>query len=155
MSSPEDARRILVVDASIVVKWLVEENDADLALFLLARSTASGIDVAAPSFMAYEVANALYQKHRRGLISIFEAQSSLAQLHRYFTGFRDVPQAQVRAIALAQAYGRPNVYDAHYLGLAEHLGAELWTADRTLCNVVARDLSWVHHLSEVEAEARQ
>ncbi|MBN1140086.1 MAG: type II toxin-antitoxin system VapC family toxin [Anaerolineae bacterium] len=35
-------------------------------------------------------------------------------------------------------------YDAHYLAVAEHLGAAFWTADRALAHAVQPELNWVH-----------
>jgi len=53
-----------------------------------------------------------------------------------------------RRIAPAGAADSPGaepaaVYDAHYLALAERLGAEMWTADRRLCQAVGAALPWV------------
>ena len=38
------------------------------------------------------------------------------------------------------------IYDAHYLALAERLGAEFWTADRRLQQAVGATLLWVRLL---------
>ena len=49
----------------------------------------------------------------------------------------------VRATDLAARFGLPAAYDAHYLALAERLGAPLWTTDRRLVNSVQAALPWV------------
>jgi hypothetical protein len=41
----------------------------------------------------------------------------------------------------------PAAYDAHYLALAERVGAEFWTTDRRLANKVREALPWVHLLA--------
>ncbi len=42
-------------------------------------------------------------------------------------------------------------YDGFYLATAEHLGAELWTADHALVhNVQQIGISWVHWMGEIE-----
>ena len=48
-----------------------------------------------------------------------------------------------RAIHLAERYSLNAAYDAHYLALADRLGAEFWTADRRLANSVRHELEWV------------
>ena len=53
-----------VVDASVAVKWLVVEEDADVAQEL----ATSGQELHAPRLMASEVANALWRKARAGEI---------------------------------------------------------------------------------------
>lgn len=50
------------------------------------------------------------------------------------------------ALRLAERYGLRAAYDAHYLALAERLGAEFWTADRRLAQQVAGELPWVRLL---------
>ena len=42
----------------------------------------------------------------------------------------------IQAVQLASRYGLLATYDAHYLALADHLEAELWTA-------VESELLWV------------
>ncbi len=49
----------VVVDASLAVKWLVEEDDSDRAHAALQAWVAQGITRIAPYLMPFEVANAL------------------------------------------------------------------------------------------------
>jgi predicted nucleic acid-binding protein len=52
-----------------------------------------------------------------------------------------------RALELAQRFSLPATHDAHYLALAERLGAEFWTADRRLTRAVQVTLPWVHWIA--------
>ena len=52
----------LVVDASVAVKWLVEEEDSEAADRLLEQRH----ELFAPRLMASEVGNALWRKVRMG-----------------------------------------------------------------------------------------
>ena len=121
-----------VVDASVAVKWLVAEDDADVAQEL----ATSGHDLHAPRLMASEVANAIWRKARTGEIERRAAGILLA----------DVPEMPVRwgadelvsaeAVRLALALDRP-IYDCVYLALAHRIDAIMLTADRRFANAVA------------------
>ena len=54
----------LVVDASVATKWLVPEDNSDIANDL----TVAGHELLAPRLMAFEVGNTLWRKARRGEI---------------------------------------------------------------------------------------
>ena len=121
-----------VVDASVAVKWLVAEDDADVAQEL----ATSDHDLHAPRLMASEVANALWRKARVGEIEGRVAGILLA----------DVPDMPVRwgadetvsadAVRLALGLDRP-IYDCVYLALAHRIGAVMLTADGRFANAVA------------------
>ena len=68
-----------VVDASVAVKWLVEEPDSDAALAL----AESGEELHAPRLMASEVANALWRKARLGQIERADASAALPWAPRH------------------------------------------------------------------------
>ncbi|CAD7783931.1 MAG: hypothetical protein KCCBMMGE_02340 [Candidatus Methanoperedenaceae archaeon GB37] len=52
------------------------------------------------------------------------------------------------ALKLAKSFSLPTTYDAHYLALAERLGAEFWTTDKRLVRTVQKVISWVRLLKE-------
>lgn len=54
----------VVVDASIAVKWVVEEPGSEDARALLETWLAADMQPVAPSWLACEVSNILYQKMR-------------------------------------------------------------------------------------------
>jgi predicted nucleic acid-binding protein len=115
----------LVVDASVATKWLVPEDDSELADALL-TSTAQ---LHAPAFLAMEVANALWMKMRRGELDDAKAGASLDYLRRIpwasWQGEEPLPETLSLAKALDHA-----VYDCAYLALALHLDARYVTADQ-------------------------
>ncbi len=119
----------IVVDASVVVKLLVEQPDSADAESVLEP----GIWRYAPEFLHIEVANALWAYARKKLISA-ELYKNL--LHRSF-GFEIQTQRDhdllASASALAVEYEHP-VYDCLYLALAISRGAQLVTADKRFCN---------------------
>jgi len=116
---------LLVVDASVATKWVVPEDDSELADALL-TSTAR---LHAPAFLAMEVANALWLKMRRGELDDAKARASLEYLRKIpwaaWHGEEPLPETLNLAKTLDHA-----VYDCAYLALAIHLDAVYVTADR-------------------------
>ena len=70
----------VVVDASIALKWTINEDDSNTALALLADWTYRGIEVHAPSLLAYEVTNALYRRIRKDEIPFYDARRGLTEI---------------------------------------------------------------------------
>ena len=127
----------VVVDASLVVKWLVPEVNSDKA-DTLARSWAqSGVRTVAPFLMPVEVTNALYQRVVRGEASIATAIAGLERLLDSGIELQEQYETHVRAIELAYQLRQGAAYDAHYLALAELLDCELWTADERFYRVAS------------------
>ena len=60
----------VVVDASLAVKWLVEEDDSDKAHTALQARVAQDITRIARHLMPFEVANALHRRVLRGELNV-------------------------------------------------------------------------------------
>jgi hypothetical protein len=56
--------KVVVVDACLALKWVLPENDTDIAIMLLDTWANEGIEVIAPDLFAYEVTNILYRRIR-------------------------------------------------------------------------------------------
>jgi len=121
-----------VVDASVTLKWLVAEEDADIA----DRLAASGQELHAPRLMASEVANALWRKVRQGQMERAEAGAAMALLVDAPVCWNDDETVGADAVRLALALDHP-VYDCMYLALAHRIGATVVTADRRFVTAVA------------------
>jgi len=145
-------KKAVVVDTSIVLKWVLDEPDSTLALALLTRWFNDEIVIQAPALLTYEVANALFQRVRKGEIAAESAWQAFedALFPELMLNFIEYTEISKRAILLAHQYNLPATYDAHYLALAEHEKCEYWTADTRLCNAVRDKLPWVHQLSEYQ-----
>jgi predicted nucleic acid-binding protein len=121
----------LVVDASVALKWLVEEEGSDAADALRGRH------LVAPALIRIEVANVLRTMVARGSVP----QAAAAEL---FALFQKAPVDIVesddalerRALDLAIAVAHP-VYDCIYLALAERMAASVVTADSRLLRILA------------------
>lgn len=133
---------LICIDASLVVRLVVDSEDDRLPM-LWQRWIESGQQLAAPALLFYEVANALYQYQKQRYFSPeLVEQAFLAALSLPVRLYSEL-SLHMRAIKLAQRFSLPATYDAHYLALAEHLGAEFWSADRRLARKVQSQLDWV------------
>lgn len=113
----------LVVNASVTLKWLVEEPGSEAALALRGR------DLAAPVLLRIEVANALRTLMVRGATDRAQAVGLLRVLQSAPLILAETDDAlEARALELALDLGRP-VYDCIHLATAERMGRILVTAD--------------------------
>ncbi len=123
-------KNIVVVDTSIVIKWIIEESDSDTAFALLTRWFTEGVVILAPILLAYEITNVLYQRIRKGNIQVDEAEQLLTyvllQALKLDTSYDYA--LSVRATQLAHQFSLQATYDAYYLALAERENCEYWTA---------------------------
>ena len=122
----------VVVDASIVVKWLVDEDDSPLALALRAKQ-----DAAAPDFVLIECRNVLLTKTRKKLLTPADAMRAESGIGA--TGLELFPSQRflTKAFALALELGEP-IYDCIYLATAIALDRQLVTADVNFCKAAKR-----------------
>ena len=121
-----------VVDASVAVKWLVAEDEADVAEEL----ATGGHDLHAPRLMASEVANALWRKARTGEIERRASGILLADVQDMPVRWGADEILSADAARLALALDHP-IYDCVYLALAHRIGARVVTADRRFVTAVA------------------
>src|SRR5438105_12071206 len=67
----------VVVDTSIVIKWVLNEPDSAMALALLNEWSINGTAIRAPALLIYELTNALYQHIRKNDETLEEAKQAL------------------------------------------------------------------------------
>ena len=132
----------LVVDASFAVRLVLPGADQPAYQHQASQWTAGGFDLVAPTLWLYEMTSALSKVLRYGDLDPSEARAALALA--LGLGVQLVPPDEALARSAFEwtlRLGRGAAYDSFYLGLAERLGCELWTADQRLRNAV--DLPWV------------
>ncbi len=140
---------MLCVDASLVVRLVAEPKD-EKVWQTWEHWHVNERQIAAPNLLYYEVSNALYRYQRAGMMSSTAVRLALRAalalpIHLYGDGGKRHPlNLHQRALALAEKFSLPAAYDAHYLALADWLGAEFWTADQKLGRAVQEGLPWVH-----------
>lgn len=119
--------QIIVLDSSVVVKWIRQEEDlsADALQWQTAVLTGA-VQVAAPSLLAFEVANALNYKDDFTASDVQQAMENIYALG--FDWYEPNLPLILRAIELARVH-KITLYDATFVALAEALGADFITAD--------------------------
>ncbi len=143
-------RNVVVVDASIAIKWVLEEPDSDRADALLAEWVNMGKLILAPDLLAYEITNALYRKVRKGEITLERAKEAITEISLTEIEFdfsSDLALSR-QAIELANRFNLPATYDSHYIALAERESCELWTADLRMWNTVKGKLDWIRWMGD-------
>jgi predicted nucleic acid-binding protein len=141
---------VVVVDASVVIKWVINGPDSSTARMLLADWTKREVVILAPTLLAYEANNTLYKYIRAGQISYEDVERGLEQVifPAIDLDFSEEIALTIRALGLARQFELPATYDAQYLALAEHKSCELWTPDTRMWRMVKEHLSWVRCLAD-------
>ena len=137
---------LLILDASVAVKWFTMEPLRDKALIIRNKYVNGELDLEAPSLLYYEVANALRYNPRFGIEEVRSAVRALEDLAITIYDFKG--ELASRAVELAYRFGI-TVYDAAYVALAAMRNATLYTADKEVVMKVSSEN--VKHLSEIKA----
>lgn len=124
------------VDASVLLKMVVDEDLSDRVSQLRDHWAGSGIQRVAPSLIDYEIVSALNQKQRRGLLTAEATSEALEVAFLEPLLSIDTNDLHRAAQRMATRLRIPSTYDAHYLAVAEELDCEFWTADERLYNAV-------------------
>lgn len=140
----------VVVDASLAIKWVLNEPYADKALAIASKWATAGIKPVAPCLLLVEATNVLHRRAVLGHISASQAQQLLTGFLNMGIEVRESPQIHLRALELAQELQMPAVYDIHYLALADIMECDLWTADERFFNSVKERQPRVKWLGEFE-----
>ena len=131
MPALNDLPSVLVVDASVGVKWVVDEIGSEMATALVA-----GRRLLVPDLFWVETANALASKVRRSELSRAQARDAWHDLTQAPVISRPAtPDSLGPALGLAQDIGHP-VYDCLYLSLALAEKCCVITADKRFADVV-------------------
>jgi len=121
----------ITIDASVAVKWFVDEPGTDKAIRLLERDD----QLIAPELIISEVASAVW---RRAVAGDIEREQAIAVPHALMQVLSDVTPVReliddAMGIAFAEAHG---VYACIYLALARRRNAALATADMQLQKIL-------------------
>jgi predicted nucleic acid-binding protein len=116
-----------VVDASVALKWFLEEADSAAAAALLEERDL----LIAPDLIVAEVCNAAWKAVRAGAMLPEQHDDAAARLGAVFDELAPLAPLARQAAELSRALDHP-AYDCFYLALAEQRGTHLVTADGRL-----------------------
>ena len=133
----------ICVDANLVIRLIADPAD-ETAQHLWEQWDSERRQLAAPTLLYYEVANALYRYQKLDYLSASSVQLAFRAALALPLELHGEPDLHWRALDLADRFSLPAAYDAHYLALAELLEGEFWTADGQLARTVQSSLPWVH-----------
>ena len=125
----------LVIDASIVMSWLLADEHDDKVVVLIEECIANRALMYAPQVITYEVVNGLKTSIARNRVSLELAKKlvdDFDQLHLQIINEIDLHQL----IELSVAHNI-SVYDGAYASLAQKLNAPLCTKDQKLANKIS------------------
>jgi len=137
------------VDASFVVRLLESDSPESSPIKAWMEWHEAGRRVVSPGLLYHEVTNALHRYVVMGELSREEAVEALDAALGLEIELHQDPDLHRRSLTLAAEIMLAATYDAHYLALAERLGAELWTADARLARTAA-GRTQVHLVEEAD-----
>jgi len=116
---------LVVIDASVAVKWLIEEVDTNSSLALHGEAFVR----IAPDYLILECTNAVAKKTKHGDMSKQQARELVNGLESLPISL--IPSNQIRTAALELAIElKQSIYDCLYLALAVYNNCQLVTADK-------------------------
>jgi predicted nucleic acid-binding protein len=140
----------IVLDANVVAALVLPLPYSDQATQRMIGWQGTGTGLFAPTLLEYELVTVLRKALVTGMITADEA--SLATKDLMDLNIEAVPPTlslHESALRWADRLDQSVAYDAQYLALAEHLGAEFWTADQRLVNKARQvGATWAHWIAE-------
>jgi predicted nucleic acid-binding protein len=139
--------RQAVVDASVAVKWVVEEDHSAKATILLAFDACH-----APDHWRAEAVNVLWSKVFRGDLTAADAEERMTVLLRAPVIGTPIADLMARAFAISVAL-TVTIDDSLYVALAEKRDIAMVTADERLIRrlsgdaALAKRMVWVGDLA--------
>lgn len=135
-------RSWICVDANLVVRLALSQKDAKVRE-LWQEWLENDYELVAPMLLRYEVTNAFYRYQKAGTLDTRETREALSIAFLLPIRFYSDVELHESAMAMAGRFALPAAYDAHYLALAERLGATFFTTDQRLANAVQSAFPWV------------
>jgi predicted nucleic acid-binding protein len=137
----------ICVDSSFVIKLLIDEEGSKRAASSWDSWLRVGVEIVAPTLLAYEVTSVLRTALHRRRVSEAFANEALREFFGLSIAFHESVAMHQNAFLKATSFGLGAAYDAHYLALAAEIDCEFWTADARLFNATAGRFPLIRLLS--------
>jgi len=126
----------VVGDASVIVKWFVEEEYTDKALKLRDMHVNGEVTIAAPELLPFEVLNALRHSNLFEKDELVNVAVSLSSYGIELHSLRGRLAEEAVKIAVEKDI---TIYDSSYVALAATLNTRLYTSDRKLIEKLGQE----------------
>ena len=123
-----------MIDASVVVKWFVDEDESDKARLIRDHFVEGRLRLIAPDLLKYEVASAL-RYHPIAQIDPPYMITAIDAIENYQFLIKPSREAWTRAIHFFHEF-EISPYDAIYLGLSHATNRPLLTGDMKLVGAI-------------------
>ncbi|MEB3787471.1 MAG: type II toxin-antitoxin system VapC family toxin [Desulfurococcales archaeon] len=149
----EDKHKRVVLDASVVIKWVINDKYTEHALRLRDDHLDGRVDVYAPDLLLAEVGSALRKYVIHGILNKSQAEEALKLIIqsgiKITSAYENNGSMLLDAMNLSLELG-VTYYDALYLALARMINAPFYTAnEKLLANPeIARKGIPAYHISE-------
>ena len=140
----ERVEEVVVTDASVVIKWFVEEEYSDKALDLRDDYVSRMTDITSPELLSFEVLNSLRYNPEFGEKDLKESAAAMEKYSLWY--FPLLGELAEKSIENALRYGI-SIYDASYISLGELRRTTVYTADERLRGKV-KGIPWIRHISD-------
>lgn len=144
------SKQVIVADASVIVKWFVDEEYTKQALLLRQSYIDNILDIACPNLLPYEVLNALRYNPEFGQ----EQTATAAQALEKYQLWLHPMQSELASLAVKNSFAFGiSFYDSSYVSLSELLEANFYTADQKMLDKLASGKSHrIKHISQFTAD---
>lgn len=143
-------RSTVVTDASVVVKWYLEEEYSKEAEALRNQFVLGNIELAAPHHMPFEVLNALRYSRTFSSRELWEVAESI---YLYGIALHELRGEYARQTMEIATSCKVSVYDAAYVALAKVLNGVVYTADEKLISSLPSELASICiHVGDIPRE---
>jgi predicted nucleic acid-binding protein len=140
--------RSVVVDASLVLRLLIEEPGSVEAQSRWAEWKKERASIEAPTLLVYEAVNRLHQAWVHRLLTDGELTTSVELLLSLPIRYHEPLSLVSRVTEVARDLRAGAAYDSFYIALAEALQCEFWTGDKRLYNSAHDKMAFVRSIWE-------
>jgi predicted nucleic acid-binding protein len=142
----------VVVDASVAVKWVLEDEEHRAEALRRRQDIRSGTHtLVVPSFWDYELASIFSKAVSTKRLTEERGRQHLSVFLRFPAVTIGIRAPDV-AFADARRFQR-SVIDSFYLSLAEERGCDFWSDDRKLCRALSTRFPFVRWIGDYAAPA--
>jgi predicted nucleic acid-binding protein len=127
---------VVVVDASIVVKWFVYEEGSDKALEIRDKYISGELKLIAPEIINFEVLNALHYKR---LFSEEEIKEIAEALDAFSFELYPLKGGYAKKTLEVAFKNNITIYDSSYISLAIMKNTHMYTADEKLMEKISKE----------------